>query len=419
MAILILFGLCLVAGGMLYLPFFLWFRYRRRKGREVGPPLPYTRTGLGLVAVEVLLVMAGLGARDAAPESSLGRFMRGPHGPLEWVIAVTVVVAALGALLRQAGVATAKARPAYSHTRASDRQRVRPEESRWRARIATVRGVPVFVHVSLPLAGMTAIAVMKPGPVGALGYCLASIALIALHESGHFVAARVLRLRVFSVDISGLGGLCRTQAPRGVRDTFILYAAGLATQAALLVLTLGVVGVLGWPGSAFGQAVAVTFTFVNGWMFALNLLPRAGENGVSSDGKVLWELLLHVARGRPHPHAAHHAASPLFPPATRLVDVPGMVPEGFATGIELLNDDATPMAFVIEMLEKHARLTREAAIQAMRTVHGRGGALLPLASFEDAQAVADAVARDARAAGHPLVCRAVDARAVSPPPSSP
>ena len=104
---------------------------------------------------------------------------------------------------------------------------------------------------------------------------------------------------------------------------------------------------------------------------------------------------------------ASHAASPLFPPETRLLTIDGLLPPGFTTGIEMLNDDTTPMEFVIEMLQKHLKLEREAAVAAMLGVHTRGGLLLPVEDHERAEQIARAIATESRERGHQLICRAV------------
>ena len=99
----------------------------------------------------------------------------------------------------------------------------------------------------------------------------------------------------------------------------------------------------------------------------------------------------------------------LLAPDTRLLEVGGFAPAGFTCGIELLNDATTPMEFVVEVLETHARLPNKAAIDLMLRVHLEGGALVPLASDAEAAQAAAGIEAAARAKGHPLVCRAVRA----------
>ena len=62
-------------------------------------------------------------------------------------------------------------------------------------------------------------------------------ALFALHECGHAAVAHALGLRVYSVELSAVGGFCRLQMTRRPRDTGLVYSAGLAVQILLLLLT--------------------------------------------------------------------------------------------------------------------------------------------------------------------------------------
>jgi ATP-dependent Clp protease adapter protein ClpS len=99
----------------------------------------------------------------------------------------------------------------------------------------------------------------------------------------------------------------------------------------------------------------------------------------------------------------------LFPTETSLLALPEFVPEGFVHGVEILNDDRTPMEFVAWTLEKHVGLDRAAAVRTMLHVHDKGGILLALASKDEANRIATLVTYHAGERKHPLVCRAVSA----------
>jgi len=85
----------------------------------------------------------------------------------------------------------------------------------------------------------------------------------------------------------------------------------------------------------------------------------------------------------------------------------GFAPAGFKCGIEILNDDRTPMEFVVSVLRKAAGLSETDAIRTMLEIHVKGGVLLTMASMDEARRVADGVTAEARANNHPLICRAV------------
>ena len=100
-------------------------------------------------------------------------------------------------------------------------------------------------------------------------------------------------------------------------------------------------------------------------------------------------------------------SSLVLPPETSLLSLAGFVPPGFKCGVEVLNDDTTPMEFVVSMLSAHVGLSRREAIRAMLTIHEKGGALLSTTSGAAAILAAQAIASEASNSGYPLVCRAV------------
>lgn len=97
----------------------------------------------------------------------------------------------------------------------------------------------------------------------------------------------------------------------------------------------------------------------------------------------------------------------LLAPGTSLLTMKEFVPEGFTHGIEILNDDRTPMVFVVWILEKELGFATKAATRTMLQIHTKGGALLPLKTREEAEQVASAITLHAKDRGHPLSCKAV------------
>jgi ATP-dependent Clp protease adapter protein ClpS len=102
-------------------------------------------------------------------------------------------------------------------------------------------------------------------------------------------------------------------------------------------------------------------------------------------------------------------SSTAFTPETSLVGVEGFLPPGFECGIEILNDDQTPMQFVVSMLRDSMGMTEEEAIRVMLDIHQKGGVLLATPTPEEATRIADSITSEARGRNHPLVCRAVNA----------
>ena len=72
--------------------------------------------------------------------------------------------------------------------------------------------------------------------------------------------------------------------------------------------------------------------------------------------------------------------------------------------VMLLNDDYTPMEFVVHVLERIFGLTNAQAVELMLTVHRRGVAVVGVFSFEVAETKVTQVMDYARRNQHPLQC---------------
>lgn len=72
--------------------------------------------------------------------------------------------------------------------------------------------------------------------------------------------------------------------------------------------------------------------------------------------------------------------------------------------ILLLNDDFTPMEFVIVVLNKFFGLNHSESVEIMLTVHKKGVAVIGVFAFEIAETKVTQVMAFARANQHPLQC---------------
>lgn len=70
----------------------------------------------------------------------------------------------------------------------------------------------------------------------------------------------------------------------------------------------------------------------------------------------------------------------------------------------MLNDDYTPMDFVVEVLESLFNMGREGATRTMLQVHTEGKAPCGLFTFEIAEAKVEQANSYAQQHGHPLQC---------------
>ncbi|MBP5857609.1 ATP-dependent Clp protease adapter ClpS [Marivibrio halodurans] len=70
----------------------------------------------------------------------------------------------------------------------------------------------------------------------------------------------------------------------------------------------------------------------------------------------------------------------------------------------MLNDDYTPMEFVVYVLERFFSKTRDEATQIMLHVHHRGVGICGVYTYEVAETKVTQVMDTARKEGHPLQC---------------
>ncbi len=272
-------------------------------------------------------------------------------------------------------------------------------------KVLELGGIPLLVHWSVAAGAILLALFMQFDVIASLSVCFAYFFLIVLHEAAHAVAARSQGLKVSALLISGIGGFCQFQAPTSYRSAFIVTSAGLLAQAFLLLYAVAYLAVFGNPGSGAGVYVVRSFIYLNAAMIVLNLIPSKPRQSITgTDGYLLWKLT--VSRRRRLPFAWPDTSA-TFSPDTQLSRVSGFVPADFETGIEILNDNATPMDFVVRTLMTHLQLAPDEAIRLMLSAHEKGGLLIALPSHETAEAVANAIAADALTHGHKLVCRAV------------
>ena len=70
----------------------------------------------------------------------------------------------------------------------------------------------------------------------------------------------------------------------------------------------------------------------------------------------------------------------------------------------LMNDDYTPMEFVVHVLEQFFGMNREKATQVMLAVHTKGKGVCGIYPQDIAETKAAQVNQSARDSGHPLLC---------------
>ncbi|MDO4223858.1 MAG: ATP-dependent Clp protease adapter ClpS [Acinetobacter sp.] len=74
--------------------------------------------------------------------------------------------------------------------------------------------------------------------------------------------------------------------------------------------------------------------------------------------------------------------------------------------VVLLNDDFTPMDFVVDVLQHYFALDAEQATEIMLMIHYQGKGIAGVYPKDIAETKAHQVVQHARAEGHPLLCLA-------------
>ncbi|PPJ42730.1 MULTISPECIES: hypothetical protein [unclassified Pseudoxanthomonas] len=103
-AALLIGALAIGAGLLLYLPFFVWFRWRGAKGRGSPTTIHVTRLGVCWYLFCVAIMFAGFAVGFVAPQSWLGAQVRTVFGALGFAYFVAIVMSFLERLLVKHGL---------------------------------------------------------------------------------------------------------------------------------------------------------------------------------------------------------------------------------------------------------------------------------------------------------------------------
>lgn len=168
--------------------------------------------------------------------------------------------------------------------------------------IARIRGAAIRFHWSLPVG-----ALFFGGFRFMPGFWVGFVLIVLLHELGHAVLVWRGGLRVTSIDVHGLGGLCRYEGATTERWRSVIAWGGVAAQSIVLVVTLLATRFLPPAHDAFTAELVAVLLWTNVWMILFNLVPIP-----PLDGAEAWKLLgyARARRKTPKPQAAYR--SPVF-----------------------------------------------------------------------------------------------------------
>jgi Zn-dependent protease len=138
-------------------------------------------------------------------------------------------------------------------------------------------GARVRVHWST-LLGMLVLTRFHIAPGAWLGF----LVVVLVHELGHATLAHRLGMEVVALDVHGLGGQCTYAGLPTSKQQATIAWGGVLAQSALLVASLVVVSILGWPrGGQLGE-LCYALTWTNAGVIALNLLPIPPLDGADA-----------------------------------------------------------------------------------------------------------------------------------------
>ncbi len=102
---------------------------------------------------------------------------------------------------------------------------------------------------------------------------------------------RRYRFAVLSIDINGIGGVCRWEGESTATQESVVAWGGVLAQAALLVLAEVASQIVPFrSGTAWGQ-FALTLVGANVWLMAVNLLPFPPLDGAKAWALFRWSNL--------------------------------------------------------------------------------------------------------------------------------
>jgi len=148
-------------------------------------------------------------------------------------------------------------------------------------RIFSWRGAPVRLHWTLPV-GAFVFGGLEFVPAFWLGFTL----LVFAHELGHAMVVRKFGHRVSSIDITGIGGMCRWSGSATAMERALIAWGGVMAQSVLLVAAAIVAFTVPAVARGWLAGLLSVFLWTNVYLMALNLIPIP-----PLDGSEAWKII--------------------------------------------------------------------------------------------------------------------------------
>ena len=139
------------------------------------------------------------------------------------------------------------------------------------------RKVPIRAHWSVPL-----IVLFLGGLAWVPVQWAVTFAMILLHEMGHAWWVLRFKQRMVSIDLYGVGGLCRWKGQVSPIKRALISWGGVLVQLIILAITLLIVAIFGSPTGETTSQIVYACTWTNLHLIILNLLPIRPLDGAGA-----------------------------------------------------------------------------------------------------------------------------------------
>jgi|GEM_PF-4473140 len=149
------------------------------------------------------------------------------------------------------------------------------------------------------------------------GAWLGFFILILLHEVGHAVLVRAYGLTLESIEVHGIGGVCRYSGRPSSTARSVIAWGGVLAQGLLYGAARGWLALAGHPESHFFNELLVTLLQYNLIIMGINLLPLP-----FLDGWEAWQLPVNLVLGKPRSTLVRTPNPPPIPRNARVLPFP-------------------------------------------------------------------------------------------------
>jgi len=159
------------------------------------------------------------------------------------------------------------------------------KEVRGLFRVATVSGVPIFIHWSVVAIALFMLTGALKKPVMTVVAMASYLSILLVHESGHALVAKTKHCEVYSVELYPIHGLCCFAQPFNKRDHCVIAWGGVIAQVIVAIPLVTYIAFLGYPSLEAIDPVFALLGFFSLFIAAINLLPMGRLDGV-----LVWQL---------------------------------------------------------------------------------------------------------------------------------